>query len=447
MQPLNRHLAVRVALVATLASPVAFDAKADAIIDWNMRSEAIITQSKLGTPPAIRVMAFVQTAAYEAVNAIAPSRPGAGLETDPARAISMDAAVAAAHRATLTKLIPAQRESIDAAYREALAQIPDGPAKRDGIAAGESAAQALLARRAEAADTNAPPYRPHAQPGVYIPTVTPAAPQWPQRTPWLMTHSAQFRPSPPPELTSERWYQDFEEVRAYGGKVSSKRTAEQTEIARFWEYSLPAVYFGVVRSAAAAPRRDIARNARLFAAVAQAMDDAMISVFDAKYHYNFWRPATAIRNGDRDGNDRTARDAAWAPFIDNPLHPEYPSAHSILASAVATVLQAEIGEGRAPELRTTSPTAQGVVRQWTSVEAFANEVAEARVYQGVHYRTSTEVGAVMGRQVGELAARKVLGRPATGGAPAQQAQSAVTAEYANRAAGSYDFPAVGTSTY
>ena len=154
--------------------------------------------------------------------------------------------------------------------------------------------------------------------------------------------------------------------RRSAARASTRRSAEQTEIARFWEYSLPPIYYGVVRSVAPQPGRDVARNARLFAAVAQAMDDAMIGVFDAKYHYNFWRPVTAIRNGDIDGNDATERDASWAPLIDAPMHPEYPSGHSILAGAVGAVLKAEIGDGPMPVLTTTSPTAKGATRRWTS---------------------------------------------------------------------------------
>jgi membrane-associated phospholipid phosphatase len=227
-----------------------------------------------------------------------------------------------------------------------------------------------------------------------------------------MASAAQFRPAPPPALTSEAWVRDYNEVKAFGGKESTKRSAEQTEIARFWEYSLPAIYHGVVRSVAMAPGREVTQNARLFAAVAQAMDDGLIAVFEAKYYYNFWRPATAIRNGDIDGNNGTERDASWVSFIESPLHPEYPSAHSILASAVGMVLQAELGDGPMPVLATTSPTAKGATRQWTSVVAFTREVGEARVYEGVHYRTSTEIGAVMGKRIGELATTKLLGRPA-----------------------------------
>jgi hypothetical protein len=163
-----------------------------------------------------------------------------------------------------------------------------------------------------------------------------------------------------------------------------------------------------VQALAERPGRDVARNARLYAAVSQAMDDAMTSVFEAKYHYNFWRPATAIRNGDLDGNTATAREASWIPFIEAPMHPEYPSAHAILAGAVGAVLKAEIGDGPTPELRTTSPTAKGAVRRWSSVDEFVREVAEARIYEGIHYRTSTEVGAEMGRRIGELAVERHL---------------------------------------
>ncbi|HET6263876.1 MAG TPA: vanadium-dependent haloperoxidase, partial [Usitatibacter sp.] len=178
--------------------------------------------------------------------------------------------------------------------------------------------------------------------------------------------------------------------------------------ARFWEYSLPSIYHGVVRSVASAPGRDVVKNARLFAAVAQAMDDAMIGVFEAKYHYNFWRPITAIRNADLDGNDATEREASWMPLVDAPLHPEYPSGHSILASAVAAVVQADLGKSPAPILTTTSPTAKGAARSWTSLKDFAQEVSDSRVYAGIHYRSAVDAGAAMGHQIGDLVATRVL---------------------------------------
>jgi hypothetical protein len=174
---------------------------------------------------------------------------------------------------------------------------------------------------------------------------------------------------------------------------------------------MPPIYHGIVRSVATLPEREVTQNARLFAAVTQAMDDALIAVLDAKYHYHFWRPLTAIRNGDRDGNDATDRDPSWTPLIDTPLHPEYPCAHCLVSGAVGTVLQAEIGTGPMPTLTTTSPTANGAARRWTTIEDFMQEVANARIYDGVHYRNSTEVGTSMGKQVGTLAAAKFLWPP------------------------------------
>ena len=388
-----RNIARRT-LIATLLGGTALNANADVITDWSIKTGDFITESKLGTPPAIRVMAVVQTAAYEAVQA---SRGGA----------SVEAAVAAAHRATLVKLLPAQQAAIEAAYQAALASVPEGPAKAAGIVIGERAAGTTFAQRASDSIT-AEAYRPHTTAGVYVPTAAPAAPTWSLRTTWQLTSPAQLRAAPPPALTSVTWARDYNEVKDFGAKGSTKRSAEQTEIARFWEYSLPAIYFGVVRTVATQPGRDVTRNARLFAAAAQALDDGMVGVFDSKYQYNFWRPATAIRNGDIDSNDETARDASWSPLVGEPMHPEYPSAHATLAGAVGAVLKAEIGTGAMPVLATSSPTAKGATRRWTSVDEFVREVADSRIYAGIHYRFSTDTGIALGKNIGELAARRVL---------------------------------------
>ena len=384
--------AIRICIAASLLG-VALTADADVITDWNIKAGEIVTESKLGTPPAVRAMAIVQTAVYDAVGAVPPGA-------------SINAAVAAANRTTLTKLMPAQQAMIDAAYQAALAQIADGVGKATGIAVGEQAAVAVLAQRADDGAAAAESYRPYTAAGTYVPTATPAVTQWPQRKPWLMASAAQFRPGPPPALTSDTWARDFNEVKSFGAKNSTRRSTEQSDVARFWEYSLPAIYHGVVRSVAQVPGRDVAQNARMFAAVAQAMDDAMIGVFEAKYHYNFWRPATAIRNGDMDGNEATQREASWSSFVDAPMHPEYPSAHSILAAAVGAVLKAEMGKSAMPALTTTSPTAKGAARRWTNADEFTREVADSRIYAGIHYRTSTDVGIAMGKQIGELTVQK-----------------------------------------
>ena len=391
-------------LVTLLGGPPAW---ADAVTEWNLKAGAIVTEARPNPPVAYRVMAILHAAVFEATNAIT-GRYGSGLKPETAPGASIDAAVAAASRASLLELLPAQRAAIDTAYETALGKIADGPSKAAGVVVGAKAAAAILAARAGDGAASPETYRPSALPGAYVPTVVPVVTQWSQRKPWLMAVPDQFRPGPPPRLDSEAWARDFGEVKALGGKGSTRRTAEQTAIARFWEATLPPIYHGLARAIASDPAREVTQNARLFAAVTQASDDAIIAVFDAKYHYAFWRPITAIRNGDLDGNDATERDASWTPFIDTPMHPEYPCAHCIVASALATVLQAEVGAGPMPILTTSSPTAGGASRSWKTLDAFVQEVAEARIYDGVHYRHSTEVGIRMGKQVGALAVAKIL---------------------------------------
>src|SRR5213593_2838735 len=392
-------VAILVLALATLTG--ALCVQADVVTDANAR--AVDIASKLpATPPAVRVMAVVQVSVFEAVNAITGRYPPLQGKINAAPGASVDAAVAAAARTALSKLMPAAHQAaIDADYEAALKLVPDGPAKTSGVAVGEQAAAACLARLDEGlglADT----YRPHGAPGVYVPTLLPAVPNWGKRKPWVMTSGSQFRPGPPPGLTSERWTRDYNEIKALGAKNSTQRTPEQTAIAKFWEATAPAVYWPVARSVAAMPGRDVTANARLLAVAAMAMDDALIAVFDAKYTYNLWRPITAIRNAEGD-----ARDPSWTPFIDTPMHPEYPCAHCIVSGALGAVLAAEIGAGPTPMLSSASPAAAGAVRTWTRVDDFVQEVAVARIYDGVHYRNSTEVGTAMGKKIGELAARRL----------------------------------------
>ena len=198
--------------------------------------------------------------------------------------------------------------------------------------------------------------------------------------------------------------------RAFALRDLAGNSAVKTLVARIDKLpTLPAIYHGLVRSVATRPGREITQNARLFAAVTQAQDDALIAVFDAKYHYGFWRPVTAIPNGDTDGNDATERDAGWLPLIDTPMHPEYPCAHCIIAASTGAVLKAEIGNGPVGTLTTSSYLVRNSSRSWSSVDAFVAEVQLARIYDGVHYRTSAEVGAAMGKQVGELVVARFAG--------------------------------------
>ena len=405
---LNKTRRLRALPIIAIAALTGGPAAADIVTDWNIKACDIAVEAKLGPAVGNRVMAMTHLAIYEAVNAITGRYPAGTLQPAATPGASIEAAVDAAGRATLSQLAPTQQGLIDAAYRATLAGVAESPAKAAGVAVGEKAAAAVLAGRSDDAIGGAESWRPNTAAGVYVPTTIPVALQWPQRKPWLMTSPAQFRPAAPPALASALWARDYNEIKAYGARTGSRRSPEQTEIARFWEATMPPIYHGIVRSVSDQAGREPTQNARLFAAVTQAMDDALIAVFDAKYHYNFWRPLTAIRNGDRDGNDATERDPAWLPFIETPMHPEYPCAHCTVAGAVGSVLLAELGGAAAPPLSTSSSTAQGAVRRWSKVEDFIQEVSLARIYDGVHYRNSTEVGTALGRQVGELVAAKYL---------------------------------------
>jgi hypothetical protein len=376
-------------------------AHADVVTDANAKAAEIASKHP-ATPPAVRTMAIVQVSVFEAVVAITGRYPAFRAKVTAAPGASVEAAVASATRTALLKLMPAQQAAIDADYQAALKPLADGRAKSDGIAVGEQAAAAILASCADDGSVAPNTYQPHTTAGVYVPTMFPAVPHWGKRKPWVMVRADQFRPGPPPSLTSETWKRDYAEIKALGGKTSTQRTAEQTAIAQFWEATAPVVYWPVARSVAAAPGRDVADNARLLAVAAMAMDDALIAVFDAKYTYNFWRPVTAIRNADGD-----ARDPGWTPFIDTPMHPEYPCAHCIVSASLGAVLAAELGTGPVPTLSSTSYTAGGAVRTWGSVGDFVQEVAVGRIYDGVHYRNSAEVGTAMGKAVGELAAKRL----------------------------------------
>ena len=393
-------------LLAVVILTSAPGAWADVVTDANARAADVASRLP-STPVAVRVMAIVQVSVFEAVNAVSGRYPPQRAKLAPAPNASVEAAVAAATRTALAKLMPAQQAAIDADYQALLGRVPDGSAKTAGIALGEQAATAIVSLCADDGALAPDVYRPHAAPGVYVPTTGPALPHWGARRPWVMSRGDHFRPGPPPALTSALWARDYNEIKAVGGKTSSQRTPEQTAMAKFWEATLPVVYWPVARAVAGAPGRDLTDNARLFALAGMAMDDGLIAVYDAKYHYNLWRPITAIRNGDLDGNDATERDAGWTPFIDTPMHPEYPCAHCIVSASLGAVLAGEIGSGPTPKLSSASSTAGGAVRTWATVADFVKEVAEARIYDGVHYRNSTEVGTAMGRKIGELAVQSV----------------------------------------
>jgi hypothetical protein len=349
-------------------------------------------------------MALAQNAVFEAVNAITSRYPRDRVDFGPAQGASIDAAIAAASRAVLLHEAPTLKQQTEAAYQQALAKIPEGDARTRGINIGERAAADVIDKHPDDTIGHEEPYRPVTAPGVYVVTTLPLGVAVSQHKPWFMKSAAQFRPGPPPSLKSPIWTRDYNETKTVGAVNSTTRTPEQTDIARFWATALPDIHIGIVRSVATAPGRDVTRNARLYAAVTAGMNEAEISIFEAKYHYLFWRPITAIRNGDKDGNDATERDAGWLPLIATPIQPEYPCGHCILASTVATIIHIETSDGPVPTLSTVSNTLRGVTRHWTRTEDLVSEVSNARIWDGVHYRNSAEVGNQMGEQVARLVA-------------------------------------------
>jgi hypothetical protein len=223
-----------------------------------------------------------------------------------------------------------------------------------------------------------------------------------------MASPSQFRPKPPPSLKSPEWARGYNEIKDLGEKNSTKRTARQTEDARFWISVNPGMSHQLERQIVVATGMDTVDSARFMALASMAEADAGIALFDAKYKYEFWRPITAIRNGDIDGNPATERNATWQPIDATPMHPEYPCAHCIINSAVAAVVKATLGTDDIPEVVLTSPFVPGITHRFTNLRAYNEEIANARIYAGFHYRFSTIVGREMGEKIGEYVAKSVL---------------------------------------
>ena len=383
-------------------------ASADVITDWNEKAGALVAKHRVLPPQAERIIACMHVAMFDAVNSIDRRYQPYGAFLAAPKDASREAAAAAAAQGVLTSMFPKDGDELRAALATSLAPMPEGAAKADGVKLGEEAAvKAIAARQGDGAD--APDaYRPKTKPGVYVPTPITASSMWPNVKPFAMTSPSQFRPKPPLALNSAEWAADYNEIKALGGKTGSKRTARQTEDATFWLVTGPASYYPIVRQLAASKKMTLVESARFMALVSAAVADSFISVFDAKYHYEFWRPITAIRNGDTDDNPATELDAAWQPIDNTPMHPEYPCAHCISSAAVAAVIEAVLGSADIPEVIMTSPTAPGVTHRWTNVWAYADEVSLARIYAGFHYRFSTRVAQDMGRQIGQLVTQKLM---------------------------------------
>lgn len=389
-------------VIGFIAGAWATPTRADVVIDWNVKADEIAVEKQ--TPPTIhgRGLAMLHVAMFEAVNAIQSKYEPYKLTLTANPNASREAAAASAGHDVLVALYPDLKLQLDATLATMLGSVPDGQAKSDGIAVGQKAAAGIMALRENDGVATRETYRPRTAPGVYVPTVIPVFSTVGGLTPWVMTNASQFRPGPPPALTSATWTRDINEIRELGGRDSTKRTAEQTTIARFWFLVGPRTYNPIARQVANAKHMDLLDCARLFALVEMAGNDALIAVFDAKYAYQFWRPMTAIRNADQTENPDTPRDASWVPLGETPMHPEYPCAHCIVSGAVAAVLEGVVGN-EVGEFSLTSATAPGVTRKWVRFQDYVDEVSSARIYAGFHYRNSTIVGREMGKKIGELA--------------------------------------------
>jgi hypothetical protein len=386
------------ALVASAAPRLA---QADPALDWNLHG--ITTSVAANQPPAIssRTMALMHAALFDARNAVERRYAPYAFRGEVPAGASADAAAAAAAHAVLLQLIPSQKEGHDKQLALSLSTVDDGPGKSAGVALGAAVGQALLRQRADDGVGAPNTYRPPTPSGVYVPTALPVGGDLAVSRPLVLDRADQFRPAPPPELTSTTWTQALAETAAVGARASSTRTPEQTDVARFWIVTGGPASNPVIRGAVIAKGLTGLDAARTFALAHMAAYDALVAVFDAKYVYNFWRPVTAVRAA-----AKTPAEMAWQPLVEAPMHPEYPCAHCINAGAVATVLQALLGEPGT--LTMTSPTLPGVERRWTHLADYPTEVSNARIWSGVHYRFSTEVGARMGRSVGEFVVGKAM---------------------------------------
>jgi hypothetical protein len=396
--------------VLLLAGAPAATAVANVITDWDEKAVGIV-QTRMAPPAGYRVMAMVHLAMFEAVNSIEPRYKPYKAKLAATPDTSKEAAAATAAGMVLSKLVPEAAADVQAATTSYLATLPDGDAKANGLKLGEQSAQAMLDARANDGFSARDAYRPRTTPGVYVPTPITVGSQFPNVTPFAMTSPSQFRPKPPVPLKSPQWAKDFNEIKELGEKNSTKRTPRQTEDAKFWVLTGPLSTHPLERQIAIAKNMNLVDTARFLSLVSAAEEDALIAVMDAKYKYEFWRPITAIRNGDIDGNPATERDASWQPIDNTPLHPEYPCAHCIVSSSVAAVIGSVLGSDDIPEVAMTSSFAPGVTHRFTSLRAYAEEVAMARIYAGFHYRFSAAVGSEMGQKIGTYVAGTIL-RPA-----------------------------------
>ena len=384
----------------------------DVVTEWNQIALAATITADEGPNPQTRSMAIVHVSMHDAVNAIT-RKYNTYLPIEPRpRVGSPEAAAIASAHFVLTYLFPAQATTLNRARTASLAARQLSEAD-PGIALGEAAAAAVLSRRSNDGAAQAQfPYiaQGWAKPGVWVAVgdEAPILPGWGKVTPWVLRSGSQFRPDGPPPLDSGRYARDYNEVREVGSLTSRTRTPEQTNIASFWRASPSVIWNTVARQVSDAQGLDLSARARVFALMYLATSDAGIACWDAKYTFNSWRPITAIRKGDADGNDDTPGDPGWQPLFPTPQHPEYVSGHATNSSAMATALGRLFGDHPGVIIVATSPTNAGFERRWMAFSEGIDEVIDARVYSGIHYRTSDAVGARLGGQVASFVVDNAL---------------------------------------
>jgi hypothetical protein len=388
-----------------LASAVA---SADVVLDWNTIAVNTAIANKQNPFAQARYGAIVQLAVFEAVNAITGDyQPYLGTITAPPGASAEAAAIEAAY-GVLNAYFPSA--GLDAQRASSLAQIPDGQAKIDGIATGDAAASAMVALRAN--DGSSPAQ--FKVPGPPVPgewQVTPSCPvvngiavgilfQWQYVTPFGISSASDFLVDPPPALTSNKYAKSYKEVMTVGSIDSTERPQDRANVALFYAASSSTLVFNqAAQQVAQAQGRSLSENARALALINMANSDSLVATFVNKYHYNFWRPETAIHAGDTDGNPNTDPDASYAPFIVTPCFPSYPSAHGSASNAAAELMRRLYGEA-GHSITLTNPAVPNIVLEYTSFRQITDDISDARVYGGIHFRTDQVAGERMGRAVG-----------------------------------------------
>lgn len=428
-----RAYVVAVAAAGVLAwlSGLAFaQPAANEVLQWNDTTMKAIEANGQSNVVATRTLAMVQAAVHDALNAINRRYDAYYFEGPGDPAASPDAAVAAAAHTVLVGVVnsfgtPAQKGTalalVEQAYTASLARTTDGPARNKGVAVGRAAGAAMLALRKDDGATRDAPYtpgmgagkwRPHPNPVPANPAIAnpdaargfaPAnVPGWANVTPFTLLSASQYWLPGPPALVSPTYARDFNEVKAVGGKVSTVRTQDQTEIARFW-FEGPGNWNTIARVVAAGRKLDAHDSARLLALMNLAMADSFIAGWKIRYVYDSWRPVTAIREGDNDGNDATAGDPNWDSLQNTPSVSDYPSTQSMFSAAAAVVLASLLGGDQATFTTTSGKPFEGISRSFSSFSQAARESADSRVYAGIHFRSSCEDGMAAGRKIGQRA--------------------------------------------